>query len=254
MDHFIYGSQEGYRIKAMSGGVDPESCSEALMGFFVPISQSDARHLRDVRLIVPLGEDSIMVSHLLQGVKDEYLRNTLANHTAIVPRSALAKGDLTYWDVDRAMSGFELEHPDASGELGKLEVDPQRTGPSLQDLPTLLGRQEMEKVLDYFKRDRDDRVFLFYKGSDPQQRIALAFLMSMLIDVTMNVVRLSVFSDVPYADAKRLFNLVIARSMIGIKPGQGWSVVPATVPASAPVLRRLGKDPIGRIYGEDGGS
>jgi hypothetical protein len=224
------------------------------MGFFIPISQSDARYLRDVRLVVPLGEDSLMVSHLLQGVKDEYQRSTLANHTAIVPRSALAKGALTYWDVDRSMIEFEKAHPDASGELAKLEVDPRMAGPSLQYLPTLLGRQELERVVDYFKRDRDDRVFIFYKGSDPEQRIALAFLLSMLIDITMNAVRLSVFSDVPYADAKRLFNLVIARSMIGIRPGQGWSVVPASVPPSAPVLRKLGKDPIGSIYGEDGGS
>lgn len=249
LEHFIYGSHEGYRIKAMSKGVDPETCSEALMGYFIPISQSDARDLRDSRIIVPMGDDTILLSHIIPGARDEYMRSTLSNHTVLVPRRMLANGDVTYRDVDTAMLGFETDHGDQHGHMEPLEVPITDPGPALEKLPDLLPKEDLLKMLDYYRFDPDNRVFLFYRKSDPAQRIELAYLLSMLVDVIMNRMKLSIFTDVPYPDARRLFNLVIARSMISIKPGQGWSVVPSS-PSSGTRSRELGDDPISRIYGK----
>ncbi len=249
LDHFIYGSHEGYKIKAYSKGVDVDLYSDAFMGFFIPISQSDVKYLKDARIILPVGDRNIVLSHIIKGTVDEYMRNTQGNHSVIIPKELLAQGTITYEDVDAAMDEWERENWNKAGELEKLKVVPRGEGFDVKDLKSYLSKDDTNKLLKKYKSDRDQKVFLYYKRSDAPQRIKLAYLLSMLVDVGLNIVPLAIFTDVPYPDAKKLFNLVIARNMISIKPDTGWAMVPAQAPPPESVVTRDGKDPLKQIYG-----
>ena len=47
LDHFIYGSDQGYRVKAWSEGVDEDSHTEPFDGCFIPLTQADAKYITD---------------------------------------------------------------------------------------------------------------------------------------------------------------------------------------------------------------
>ena len=249
LDHFIYGSHEGYKVKAHSQGVDVDAVTDAFQGMFIPISQSDVKYLSEVRIILPFGEQYILLSHIIKGSVDEYQRKTQANHSVLIPRKLLANGDLTYEDVDEAMNGFEKDQWEAVGHIEKLSVDPKGLGPEVSMLKNYLSKKDLEKLINMYKKEKDSRVFLRYKGSDALQRVRTAFLLSMLVDVGLNVTKLGIFTDVPYPDAKKLFNLVISRSMISIKPGQGWEMLPVQAPPPESVITRSGRNPLDDIYG-----
>jgi len=248
LKHFIYGSHEGYKVKARSHGLDVDMFDDAFQGFFVPVSQADVRYLSDVRIILPVSEKYICLSHIIKGAVDEYQRGTLSNHTAVIPRKYLAEGKLTYDDVDDAMNRFEKEVGDTHGKLEPLRIEFEGWGVDLSELKEYISKEHLEKLMNFYKEERDANVFLRYKGSDAPQRIKTAYLLSLFMDIGLNITPLSIFTDVPYPDAKKIFNLIIARSMISIRPGQGWKMLPIQAPPTQSIIGRGGGDPVKDIY------
>ncbi|MFW3146978.1 MAG: hypothetical protein ACMUIE_09225 [Thermoplasmatota archaeon] len=248
IDHFVYGSHEGYRIKANSSGVDVKMFEDAFMGYFIPVSQTDVKYVSDVRSILPVGEKYICLSHIVPGPRDEYQRKTMSCHSAVIPRRLLAQGKVTYEDVDLAMKQFGSDRGEAVGQIDKLTVQ-EGWGIDMAELKTVIKKDDLEKLMDHYKKERDTKVFLKYNGSDPTTRVKTAYLLSMFIDIGMNIIPLAIFTDVPYPDAKKLFNLVISRGMISIKPGQGWKMLPISAPPPESVVTRGGGDPMKNIYG-----
>ena len=211
--------------------------------------QSDIKYITDARSLLPAGESDLLLSRFIPGSLDEYQRKTMANHTAIIPRTLLAKGKITYKDVDQAMRKFESKNTNPRGDIPKLRIDKAGSGIDISEMKNYFKREDLEKLMDFYKKESDSKVFVFYKKSTPEQRIQAAFLLSMLVDIGLNIVPLSIFTDVVYPDAKKIFNLVLSRSMISIKPGRGWVMLPVHAPPVQSVLKRSGTDPLDEIYG-----
>ena len=226
LEHFIYGSHEGYRMKAKSPGIDLELHTEAFEGMFLPIKQSDIKNISEVRMILPADEANIILSRVVQGGKDEHARITMANHTAIVPRRLLKSGELSFADVDSAMAEFEKENIDKIGDLPKLAVECTGKGLEMAELKNILREDIVRNLIKNYIKNRDVKIFLYYRKSDAIKRTEAAYLLSMLIDINLNLIPLSIFTDVPYGGAKRIFNLVISRAMIDVKPGGEWIMLP----------------------------
>jgi hypothetical protein len=248
LDHFIYGSDQGYRVKAWSEGVDEDAHTEPFDGCYIPLTQADAKYITDARAILPSGDKLILLSRFIKGSIDEYQRKTMANHTALIPRKLLIDGVLSYEDVDRAMQKYEAESDNPRKEIPQLKVHPSGSKIDIADLKNYFAREDLDKLMNFYKQEKDNKVFLFYKKSSTEQRVQSAYLLSMLIDIGLNIVPLKIFTDVPYPDAKRVFNLIMARSMISIKPGQGWVMLPTQALAIQGGLLRDGKDPLDSIY------
>ncbi len=249
LDHFIYGSDEGYKVKANSPGMDMDLHTDPFGNYFLPLKQSDAKYITDARSILPAGGKDILLSRFIKGSLDEYQRKTMANHTAIIPRILLAKGKLTYDDVDAVMCKFEAETENPRGDIPKLKIDNVGSGLDISEMKNYFARKDLERLMNFYKKEKDSKVFVFYKRSAPEQRIQAAYLLSMLIDVGLNLVPLSIFTDVVYPDAKKIFNLVLSRTMISIKPGRGWTMLPVQAPHVQSILKRSRVDPLDEIYG-----
>lgn len=251
LDHFIYGSDQGYRVKAWSSDVDVEAHTEPFDGCYIPVTQANAKYITNARSIIPADEKNILLSRFIKGSLDEYQRKTMANHTTIIPRKLLIEGKITYEHIDQAMQIYENKNTNPSKEIPKLKLQPVKNKQDISELKNYFSREDVEKLMNFYKEDRDNRVFLLYKKSSPEQRIQASYLLSMLIDIGLNIVPLSIFTDVPYPEAKRVFNLVLARSMISIKPGKGWVMLPTQASPMRGGLQRDGKDPLDVIYGKN---
>ena len=84
----------------------------------------------------------------------------------------------------------------------------------------------IRNLIKHYTEDIDRNVFLHYRTSDAKKRIKTAYLLSMLIDINLNVIPLAIFTDIPYGGAKNIFNLIISRAMINVKPGGDWVMLP----------------------------
>ena len=250
LDHFVYGSDQGYKVKAWSEGVDTDAHTEPFDGCFIPLTQADAKYITDARSIIPAGEKYILLSRFIKGSIDEYQRKTMANHTAIIPRKLLIEGKLSYEVVDSAMQKYEAATDNPRKEIPKLKVQSALSKPDVSELKNFFIREDIEKLMNFYKQDRENRVFVLYKKSSSEQRVQAAYLLSMLLDIGLNITPLKIFTDVPYPDAKRVFNLILARSMISIKPGKGWVMLPTQAIPMRGDLSRAGKDPLDSIYGD----
>jgi hypothetical protein len=226
LEHFVYGSHEGYRMKAHSTGIDLELHTEAFEGLFLPIKQSDVKNISEVRMILPADESSILLSRIVQGGKDDHARVTMANHTAVVPRQLLKDGALSFEDVDTAMASFEKENIEKIGNIPTLSVGKTGKGSDMAELKTYLREDIVRNLIKNYLKNRDIKIFLYYNKSDAIKRTRAAYLLSQLIDINLGLIPLSIFTDVPYGAAKRIFNLVISRAMIDVKPGGDWIMIP----------------------------
>jgi len=226
LDHFVYGSHEGYRMKAYSKGVDLDVHTEPFEGLFLPIKQSDIKLVSEIRMILPVDDSTTLLSKILKGGKDDHARDTMANHTVIVPRDKLRSGELTYEEVDVAMTEFEAKNIEAIGDIPPLEVPSLDKKMDVNEIKNYLREDLIRNLIDQYVGYGDRKVFLHYRTSNTDKRIKTAYLLSMLLDLKLNLVHLSVFTDVPYGGAKRIFNLVISRAMIDVKPGGDWVMLP----------------------------
>ncbi|MCK5562477.1 MAG: hypothetical protein KAJ51_17890 [Thermoplasmata archaeon] len=250
LDHFVYGSDQGYKVKAWSSGVDEDAHTDPFDGCFIPMTQADAKYVTDARSIIPAGDKYILLSRFIKGSIDEYQRKTMANHTALVPRKYLIEGKLTYEDVDQAMQKYEAATENPRKEIRQLKLQSRSVKIDVGELKNYFIRDDVEKLMNFYKQDHANKVFIYYKKSSAEQRNEAAYLLSMLVDIGLNLVPLSIFTDVPYPEAKRVFNLILARSMISIKPGKGWSMLPTQAIPMRGDLQREGKDPLDSIFGD----
>lgn len=226
IEHYIYGSYGGYKMKAQSSGVDPAAHTDPYKGYFFPITQADVKTLGEVRVILPAGPNTMLLARIVKGPRDDHGRETMANHTAIIPKHLLYQGILTYEDVDNAMIEFEKDGVNSIGKILPLAMPKSKQPADMSALKDMLSKDIVDNIINHYKSDKDRRIFLFYKGGDPAQRIKLAYLLSMLLDVKMGLIPLSLFTDKPYFSATNIFNLVISRVMANIKPGGEWVVMP----------------------------
>ncbi len=226
LEHFIYGSHQGYRMKAYSKGLDVDVHTEPFQGMFLPIKQSDIKNISDVTMILPMDE-YLLLSRVIPGGKDEHARVTMANHTAVIPRDLLKEGAITYDQVNDAMMAFEKNNIDKIGDIPPLEVEKRDKGPELKELKHYLREDVVMNLVKNYIKNEDVKIFLHYRQSDSIKRTRAAYLLSMLIDVNLGLIPLAIFTDIPYGGAKRIFNLVISRALIDVKPGGDWIMIPA---------------------------
>jgi len=228
LEHYVYGSHQGYRLKAWSKGADAENNIEPFKGMMLPIKQSDVKHMTEIRAILPCGWDIILLSRIILGGVDDHARGTIANHVAIIPRKALEEGSLTYQIVDDAMKEFEEKNPDPLDVIPPLDIPDGKHKTDYSELKNLLPRKVVDNLMSHYEKDKDCKVFIKYLRSNQEQRIKAAYLISMLMDVKMKVNPMFIFTDVPHSGAKKIFNLVMARVMIDIKPGGDWVLITAS--------------------------
>ena len=226
IEHFVYGSHEGYRMKAYSKGIDLDIHTEPFQGMFLPIKQSDIKNVSEIRMILPAGHASTILSRIVKGGKDDHARDTMANHAAVIPRELLKSGNITYDEVDEAMVKFESESIETIGDIPPLEISQQDKTMDMGELKNYLDEEIVKNLIDHYIKSEDKKIFLYYRNSNAQKRTRAAYLLSLLIDLKLNLIPLSIFTDVPYGGAKRIFNLVISRAMIGVKPGGDWVMLP----------------------------
>jgi hypothetical protein len=226
IEHFVYGSHEGYRMKAYSSGIDLDVHTEPFQGLFLPIKQSDIKNISEIRMILPEGEGNILLSRIVKGGKDEHARETMANHTAIISREMLRTGEITYEEVDEAMIKFEAESIESTGDIPALEVPVLDKKMDVAELKNYLREDVVKNLINHYIDSADKKVFLYFRHSDAEKRTRTAYLLSMLLDLNLRLVPLSIFTDIPYGGAKRVFNLVISRAMIDVKPGGDWVMLP----------------------------
>ena len=224
--HFVYGSHEGYRMKAYSSGIDLDVHPEPFQGMFLPIKQSDVKNISEIRMILSSGANDILLSRIIKGGMDDHARETMANHTAVIPRHMLKNGEITYDEVDAAMVKFETENVDAIGDIPPLAIPHQDKSADMSQLKNYLRQDVVRNLINHYIDNVDRKVFLYYKNSNSAKRTQTAYLLSMLIDINLDLIPLKIFTDLPYGGAKRVFNLVISRVMIGVKPGGDWVMLP----------------------------
>ena len=221
IDHFIYGSREGYTLLGCSSGVDEDACTDPFEGMLLPITVMEMKRVKDVQSIIPTGAN-ILISRYYQGQKDDKGRPTLANHTAVIPREILENGSANYDDIVKAMVKFETKNFDVVGELSKLKVPLLKNRIKISKIKKLISEKTVEDLIMHYQRKPNVRVFLYFPGSNDESRIQTAYLLSYLLDIKHRLVPIKAFTSVPYAGAKKVFNLVISRDQIDVKPGKGW--------------------------------
>lgn len=226
LEHFVYGSHEGYRMKAYSKGIDLDIHTDPFQGMFLPIKQSDIKEVGDIRMIIPVDDSTTLLSKILKGGKDDHARETMANHTVVISRNMLRAGEITYEDVDLAMTHYEKNNIEAIGDIPPLEVIHQDKKMEISELKNYMREDVIRNLISQYIEYSERKVFLHYRASNAEKRIRAAYLLSLLIDLELNIVPLSIFTDIPYGGAKRVFNLVISRAMIGVKPGGDWVMLP----------------------------
>ena len=213
-------------MKAYSSGIDLDIHTEPFQGMFLPIKQSDVKTITEIRMILPVNDTNILLSRIIKGGVDDHGRPTMANHTAIIPRQMLKEGEITYEEVDEAMAGFETDKIDALGDIPPLTILSQTKSTNMSELKNYIKKEVISNLINHYNESVDKKIFLYYQKSDSAKRIRTAYLLSMLIDIKLNFIPLSIFTDLPYGGAKRIFNLVISRVMIDIKPGGDWTMLP----------------------------
>jgi hypothetical protein len=226
IEHFVYGSHEGYRMKAYSKGIDLDVHTDPFEGMFLPIKQSDIKNIDEIRMILPVDRSSMLLSRIIKGGKDDHARDTMANHTAVVPRDMLKNNEITYEEVDAVMEDFETKNIDSIGDIPPLDVPQTDKRLDMAELKKYIPEEVVKNLILHYMENEDKKVFLHYRTSNAEKRTRAAYLLSMLIDMKLNVMPLSIFTDVPYGGAIRVFNLVLSRAMIGIKPGGDWVMLP----------------------------
>lgn len=225
LQHFVYGSYKGYMMKAKTADIDTEGDTEPFMGMLLPVSQADLKTVEDVRFLIPAGWNSIYLSRVFSAGKDDKGRGTISNHTVFIPRTDLEKNLYTYEDVIDRIIKFDEANPDALGEIPPLKVPITNKKPDYKELRNILSKKIVANLINKYTKNKEQKIFLKYEGSSRDQRIKAIFLLSMLLDVKLKVIPLAAFSDTPYTQAKSVFNLIIARQKIGIKPGGDWIMV-----------------------------
>lgn len=224
LEHYIYGVRSGfgYGMKAYSEGVDIEKDTALYRGMYLPIRQSDSKYLKEIRSILSPGSDYILFSRIIKGPDDEYGRATMANHTVIVPRHYIKEKILSYEAINQAMKKFESEKLEEEGNIPPLVVPASDTKDLHYNLKDLLPEETFIALLNHYLEDEDRKVFLLYRRSNAEKRIRIAYAISYTLDINMEVKPLSIFTDFPHPNAKKVYNLIISPAMIDIKPGGDW--------------------------------
>lgn len=250
LKHFVYGSYKGYMMKAKTPDIDPEGDTEPFMGMLLPVSQADLKSVEDVRFLIPAGWNTIILSRVYAAGRDDKGRGTIANHSVFIPREHLEKGMYTYDDVMEQVVKFDKANPNILGEMKHLKVPITNNKPDFGELRNIISKSMVENIINKYKKNKDQRIFLKYSGSSRDQRIKCIYLLSMLLDIKLKVVPLAAFSDTPYTSAKAVFNFIIAREKIGIKPGGDWTMINVDSKAyDASSKKEEIKDALDDIYG-----
>ena len=139
LQHFVYGSYQGYMMKAKTADIDPEGDTEPFMGMLLPVSQADLKNVEDVRFVIPAGWNSLYLSRVYAAGKDDKGRGTIANHTVFIPREHLQKNMYTYEDVIERIIKFDKANPDALGEIPPLKVPITNKKPDFDEMKNLRG-------------------------------------------------------------------------------------------------------------------
>ncbi|MEM3444548.1 MAG: hypothetical protein QW115_01065 [Thermoplasmata archaeon] len=241
LEHFSYGNYEGYRVKGASANGDSENYTSAYRGAFIPLSQGDIKYLKVLPAVIISTPGFALYGKLLAG-KDEFGRGAVENHTAIIPKELLSSCLITYEDVAKALEEYENQDPKRIGRMEPLKVRGTKYNLKeyLKDIRNYIGMETLEKIMDFYRKEPKKRLVLLHKALSDGERIKLAHLLSMLIDVNHRIANLSIFTDRPYPDMAEAFNLIIARTMPEIKLGNVWQVIVV----KEEEIRKPGEEPV----------
>jgi len=226
IERFVYGNDEGYRLLGTSDPKSVEPYTDMYRGLFLPVSQGQMKSIVDPLRVIISGGNHILFSRIRQS-KDDIGRGSLENHTAIVPKDCMRDGRVTYEALDAAMAGAEKPGPSIKGDLSPLEVEPQSLNLDeyVKGLGKHLNRETMNNIVEIYQKDPKKRIILWVPHSTSQERTRMSYMFSVLFDLKLRAMPMSVFSDVPYPDAAELFNLIITQKDPGIKPTRSWAML-----------------------------
>ncbi|MEW5937611.1 MAG: hypothetical protein AB1665_07325 [Candidatus Thermoplasmatota archaeon] len=226
LEHFVYGNDKGYRMMGQSDPKNLEMYTEPYRGFYLPVSQSYVKEIKEPLRVIVSGGSFILFSRISQS-QDEIGRLSLENHSAVVPRNLLSEGKIDYEALDRAMEEFESTHHSRKGNIPQMEIPIQARdlGQSLAELSKYLPREKIEALISLYTKDTKKKIILQLPRANFQERTKIAYLLSLLIDIKLGVVPISVFPDVPYPDATDVFSLIITQKDPGIKPTRRWAMI-----------------------------
>ena len=233
LEHFIYGPvpKKGYAIRAESDKADAAGYKEIFHGYFVPI---DPVFLKDYscesRMIVSVPQlDKILFSRIFKrGRLDDKGRGGILNHTLIVPRAAFEKG-LSYKMLDEVMLDFERENGIPVGKMPTIELkySSKRNDEDIEDINNIISKRSMEKIIKAIQKDRKSKVFLVAKNSTHEIRRKVAYAVSKVVEIQLNLAPLRILTDPPLPLILDNFpNVVVSGKMVHLKPNRGWVVTP----------------------------
>ncbi len=255
LEHWIYGAshEKGYGTKAESHGLNGPLYTRYLEGRFTPVrveKTANGGTVIDARMIHPApANDEVLLSILGRGVADEYNRPTIANHTVVIPGSALRSGVVTLFDVDAAVLEYDRRTPKASGRIDPIVVKTRPPDHPREvagvGLRRLITRAAVDTLVSRFLTDQQGRTLVLCRNSTNQYRNELLYRLVELLHAGGEIPLFPAISDAPTLSAMNHFRLAI--SSRGVRADGSWTLLDASIdqPALPPVR---GKNPVyGRI-------
>ncbi len=255
LEHWIYGAshEKGYGVKAESHGLNGPLYMRYLENHLTPVrveKTANGGTLIDARMVHPApANDEVLLSILGRGVADEYNRPTIANHTVVIPSSALRTGRLALADVEAAAIDYDRRYPKAAGRIDAIPVrlrpPDEPRDPAGVGIRRLITKAAVDTLASRFLGDRQGRMLVLCRGSTNQYRNELLYCLVELLHAGGEIPLFPAISDAPTLSAMNHFRLAI--SSRGVRADGSWTLLDASIdePALPPVR---GKNPLyGRI-------
>lgn len=241
LDHWIYGrpATEGYRVMAMSEGLNLGMYEGKILGHYTPIrgivSDSVDRKTTDLRMVHPVSEsDEITLSVLKPGLPDEAGRDTYVNHTVVIPISLLSERRLSLDMVDAALKEWDTAHPGVTGKVEPIVIplaSQSHPLPSPGDLlKKFVSKVAVENLVRRWVGGTDLRTLLYCPHTEDDVRKSILY---NLLEVMCFAGKLKVpvvMTEAPPPSQLGAFHLVIAGK--GVRGDQRWALIEGTTDRS----------------------
>lgn len=234
LEHFIYGPtpKKGYSVRAKSQSFSTQEYKDISKGFYVPLDPALLKTQdHEARIVISAPQrDLIFFVRIFKREKlDEKGRSGIISHGVRIPKSLFSEG-LAFKDIEKSLTDFEKSNRIPVGDLNPLEIAYQkieeRSDPDTADMPSLISKESLNKIINTFTDKPETKVFLVHKKSDPVYRMNLAIALSKTLDVNLRVAPLLIITEPPLPlITEILFNVIVSSMMIPLKTNAGWIVV-----------------------------
>jgi len=219
LSHFVWYPipGEGYRKLpvASSDGFNPSVYIHLFAGEYVPIIyKTNENYAAYLLFNKPTLREIVFTKISLKKKMDEYGREGLYHHSAIIKREALENGTISLFDVEKAMDDFEKVYPRPRGNIPPLEV-PQNESFNYMCLKKYLTQQAVEHIVSRFTKTGKNRTFLRCPGATEKERFEISVALLTLLNFVFKLQPISFSTETPLLGVHyKFFNLLVVERVI----------------------------------------